>query len=104
MVVPRSDRKPSGGASNGPVHRQFHTLSRNRKAPRYAPHEFTEILVLPVSVTPQISDLLMPVSAGGKFYAKLYEMASYGACRWATCASGSGMSDPTAARIAIPAR
>ena len=69
-----------------------------------APHEFTEILVLPVSVTPQISDLLMPVSAGGKFYAKLYEMASYGACRWATCASGSGMTDPTAARIAIPAR
>jgi hypothetical protein len=39
-----------------------------------APHEFPEILVLPVSVTPRISDLLMPVSAGGKFYAKLYEI------------------------------
>ena len=39
-----------------------------------APHEFNETLVLPTSVTPRISDLLMPVSAGGKFYAKLYEI------------------------------
>jgi hypothetical protein len=39
-----------------------------------APHEFLENLVLPVSVTPQIADLLMPTSAGGKFYAKLYEI------------------------------
>jgi hypothetical protein len=39
-----------------------------------APHEFLEVLVNPASVTLRISDLLTPVSAGGKFYAKLYEI------------------------------
>jgi hypothetical protein len=43
------------------------------------PHGYNEILVEPSSVTPRITDPLLPVSKGGKFYAKLYEIDDGGA-------------------------
>lgn len=39
-----------------------------------APHNFSEILVAAGSLTTNITDPLIPVRAGGAFYAKLYEV------------------------------
>jgi hypothetical protein len=40
-------------------------------------HNFNEILVEPGSLTTKVSDPLIPVQAGGAFYAKLYEIDSH---------------------------